>query len=874
MRKTTAIELELFKDSNSGVKFHAKQFDDLKLKIKVFNGAEVVDVSNQEITAFILKEDKTVIEQKKDIKVEDKTIIIDLSKQATTALGKCSMELILKDDEGIASTSTVSYMVSEKLSASIVEMIKSEDDINALNLIEEFIETSNVDILEIKEAIKDIKDNTLNAENKLDEKYEEIVRALDEYVNDALEKATEAVEKAEEAITTINSSIERIDSIEELVDSAIDDINSSKMEVIGNISEVKEQAITEIVEEVTNEKNKVTNTIEELKTDTLEAIRDNGNGVANALNTLSDTLKADITNTGLLETNKVVNAREEAIAKIDDLKDNVLGSLGEEALKVEEELNTTVTEVKEQTETELRVSSRAIVEETVENIETTKDEAIEGVKASKDTVLNEVRAELSTEKDKIVLEASETIKTVKEDAINEINTAKENVLSEANAELNNAKSTILSEVTATLEGIKTNAINDTEEELNVTVARIKEQAEIELNACKSDLDAYVILAKEQCKTDLDGIKDGVIVEVNNLKGEVDTLLNSLNEKIVESNGNIEELSGLIEEAREVAGLVRAFIDSKAVDLSNYYTREETNTLIDEKIGLIEFPETDLSDYYNKKEVDNLTNPYKGAIGEDPHPIEFKSAPPMEDGENYYFRCLSYRGKYRVYYLQNEMVLRKSDSQVDYCELWAIGNRGLRVFAYNDTTREWEAQEKETYLRVYAKNVNDISENIYSSNLDLYDNAGTAILVNSKPGDPATAPLNTYNIGEAGEYKVSHIEAIEGCYKDNFEGLLVVKNVNGDIYQELISSDNNIKVIRSRINNNWTEWKEVGGTSDIDLTSLATKEELQEAINNIDIPEVDLSSYSTTEEVRNLINESIGLVRSSLIEDINDIIGGI
>lgn len=46
------------------------------------------------------------------------------------------------------------------------------------------------------------------------------------------------------------------------------------------------------------------------------------------------------------------------------------------------------------------------------------------------------------------------------------------------------------------------------------------------------------------------------------------------------------------------------IPEAEVDLSNYYTKEETNTAINDAIGAIEFPEgtTDLSDYYTKTET--------------------------------------------------------------------------------------------------------------------------------------------------------------------------------------------------------------------------------------------------------------------------------
>ncbi len=44
---------------------------------------------------------------------------------------------------------------------------------------------------------------------------------------------------------------------------------------------------------------------------------------------------------------------------------------------------------------------------------------------------------------------------------------------------------------------------------------------------------------------------------------------------------------------------------ESVDLSDYYTKEQTNTEIQNAINDIEFPTTDLSNYYTKQEIDNI-----------------------------------------------------------------------------------------------------------------------------------------------------------------------------------------------------------------------------------------------------------------------------
>lgn len=790
MRKSTSINLELIKGEDGGVKFYAKQFDDLKLKIKVYDGLEEVNVDGQDIIVCIIKEDKTVIEQTKDITVEDNTIIARLSKQATTALGKCSMEVLLRDEEGTASTTTISYLVSEKLSASIVEMIKSEDDINALNLIEEFIETSNVDMLDIKEAIKDLKATVDGAQDSIDAEYETILEALralegtiieniEGKANEALTIADEAVEKATGAITKADEVLVKVEEVKGVVE----DITTLKNEAVGAIGAIK----TEAIDEVNNTKTRAIGDIDEARTDSLEAIRNNGNGVANDLNSLSDTLKADITNTGLLETNKVIRAREEALTEIDDLKDNAMGSLSEEALKVEELLNATVTEIKEQAETDLNACKDEIIGESIKG----KEEAIKQLNDAMN-VLNDLKATILEE-----------INTNKVEAINNIGTIKDN----ANSELNENKA---------------GAINE-----------------------------------------LNEVKAGALVEIDTLKTEVDNILTSIDEKIVESNGNIEELTGLIEEAREVAGLVRAFIDSKAVDLSNYYTKEETENLIDEKIGLIEIPEVDLNGYYTKNEVNELLKDKVGAVEDEAVQTifidipDFISSPPpeinFEPVKTLFFskqagiiHALCYFKKE----VGNNIVLDANN----YIYFNNITNNDVVIYYWDTRYNKW----------ITSGNISNVTGNATSSDkvigfyyhdFDIYSKNDTAKIVRKNIKYDTANDVNDFNLAtNLKKYKVVQTANIlNSPVEGTFKGMLIVDKidaVDAIISQELIV-EGNTSYKRVFMNNEWTEWQESGGAV-----------------------EVDLSSYSTTEEVRSLINESIGVVRASLIGDINDIIGGI
>ena len=871
MRKTTSIELELFKNGDSGIKFYTKQFDDLKLKVKVFDGTEQVDVSNQDITVFILKEDKTVIEQKKDIVVdEDNTILIDLSKQSTTALGKCSMELSLKDDEGVASTSTVSYMVGEKLSASIVEMIKSEDDINALALIEEFIETSNVDILEIKEAIQEIRDYSINAESNLEEKYNKLIVSLNNHYNDLIENmkseadrvlsgTDEAIKKAEDIIDNINSSLEVIEGIDEIVEGAINDINSSKMEIIGTINTKKEETIsqidekgTEIVEEISKEGQVVSDLVEE------------------ALKSISS----------------VDTKVEEGLTSIEDRK----------------------------------VRSISLIDETTEtnivDINNKGEEAKEGIANSS------------------LLE------------VNKIHNARE----EAIVKIDEKKAEVLSNI----EGTKVGVI----EELTSSISSLKEQA-------KSDLDKVLDEVIEEGALDINAIE----AEIQSMKIDVENTLSSIIEKITEANTTYEELAELVEEAKRVIGLVRVFIEEQSIDLSlyytkeevdalfnninltNFYTKEETNNLIEEAIDGIEIPEVDLSPLATKEELEAKFK-QKGVVGISSLPSCYTFAPTadnvtheiwIKDKDN------------------NCFIIQYTKANASYCNMYLGSSSSITLIAGDYITYKWNGENwiettiasNTIYLPALSGNYSKESDLVqlikdkhilYSTML--FRKSGYSSYYISEPIEkPSVDVLGDYNeISMKGIYRISHNEEISNAPVSTIEeGLLRVELIKDErnnlttVYQEVRVVEGDIYTRVKNTDGIWTEWK-LGG-SNVDLSSYITVEQLEEAINGIDIPQVDisnlatkeelntmkedlestiddieipsieglasikyvdeaisgidlsdyatkedldnieipnidLSSYSTTEEIKSLINESIGVVTATLIEDINTIIGGI
>ena len=349
MRRNTAIELDVNKNVENGVKFYVKQFDDLRLKVKIYDGLDEVEINNQDIAVYIVKEDKTIIEQRKDIRVEDNTLIADLTKQATTALGKCHMEIALKDEEGITSTCTVSYMVGEKLSTTISEIIKSEDDVDILDMIEEFIQNSNIDIVEIKEALTVLKADIKEAKGSINADLEDVLAKIKEIeettlanitdtANEAVEKVDEAVIIANETLNTVNSIKEEVEKLDEDIEDALNDIASSKDGVLDEIAgaaviieDTKEQAIVDIGDAKTNAIGSIENarvkSIEDIdlsKSEAVLSVNEIKEGAITSITELKESVEANVE--GMINT--IEEARDEAVGTVETVKDASIKEIG------------------------------------------------------------------------------------------------------------------------------------------------------------------------------------------------------------------------------------------------------------------------------------------------------------------------------------------------------------------------------------------------------------------------------------------------------------------------------------------------------------------------------------------------------------------
>lgn len=1030
MRKNTAIELDITKNIENGVKFYAKQFDDIKLKVKVFDGVREVDVEGQDVIVCIVKEDKTVIEQRKDITVEDNTLIIDLTKQATTALGKCQMEILLRDEEGTTSTSTVSYVVGEKLSATIVEIIQSEDDIEALNMIEEFIQNSNIDIMEIKEAVKELKEAVEEAQGTIDADLEAIISKIEELeattlenietaagtikeetiltitnkadevleemesikgevignVNEAIEKADEAVLKATETLETVNTVKEEVEKINDVIAEAMENIETTKDEAMDEIAgavvvieESKEDAVNVVsnaknmaVSSVVDEKDKSITEIGTVKTGAVNTVNEAGVNGVNAVDTTRARAIGEIEGLKDNSTNAIEGLKVSAVEEIREAKTDALKQLQNNGNGIADALTTLKGElvsgisleaeaIKDVAVEGIGVAAGTIKEEAISNINTVKTGAIEEVEAVKDGAVSSINAV----KDNVL----EDITTAKEEAVSAIADTKTDAIEKVNEACGVADAKI-AEILRELEAmvsekedlLNTNALaGETKEELKALIEEAKRyeqvvrawidaQANVDLTEITEAIEELRVRINKvdsdikELKTEKTGFIGDVVstifekidentkalletvplpdFEIKNVliykdgsdnihvamfkdevtKGKMKLYTSSSKLQFIYtsiSSANIKMyayVSGEWQERAVSSYWNSASIDYKAVSGFYYHDfefydysnaekvvrkssldagendRNDFNLAIDVKTYEVDIPSdsttilnapmqgelkgvlevikvkekiiqrltTIESDVYirtcnysewtewDKIDGDVKTGAnievYKGMIGEDPHPECFRTAPLMTEDETHYVRCLSVNNKYRVYYLKNAPALNHYNT-AGGCEMWYTDTvTKSRVFEYNKASKTW-GEVNDTYIRIYASG-GGIVVNTYSSNVDLYNKAGSEIMVPAKPGDPLTAPINTFNVEEAGEYLVSHTSLLTGSYKDAFEGSLVVRNINGNIYQDLISSDCRERVVRSKVKGVWTDWL----VANADL--YYTKEEVDAKLNEI------------------------------------------
>ena len=360
-------------------------------------------------------------------------------------------------------------------------------------------------------------------------------------------------------------------------------------------------------------------------------------------------------------------------------------------------------------------------------------------------------------------------------------------------------------------------------------------------------------------------------DVDNQVGSINNTIGKIGTDIEGINANIEGLDTKID----------GVIESTNTEI------EATKALIQEikdYVDNIEFPNVD--DFIMKNEIDEFTSHLAtkeeleakfntiGIVGESAMPACFVTAPEPNDPEND-----------AVLWLQDE---RKDNYVVHVPEKkkarpfhWYYSSSSLSSGAsiindfYSTSTvykwdgSQWATDSKSSFrLTLGGSEADTIAlakeKYIYYNTCEIWTQGSFS----SKKFDPIEKPNETvygdYNGAVLeGKYVVSHENPIENCPQDSAKGILEVKITKNEktntieIFQEVFLLDGKTYKRAKDSKNVWTEWSMSGG---VDLGSLATREELHQAIADIDFPETDLSNYYNKQEAdeatTNIVNTSL------------------
>lgn len=536
MRKNAVINLELAKDESLGVKFYAKQYDDVKIKARVFDGLDAIKLEGQEVIVFVQKPDDTIVEQMDGVEIVDDEIVINLSKQATTALGECDIEVILRDEEGETATSTVSYVVIEKLSTAIIEAIQSSDDIHHLKLIEEFIERADLDIKSIVDDINELKEFVGNIQGNIDAEYEGIMTALKALEEEIIDNVDFVAEEAKsEAIDVITASKgEAVRAVEAIKEDAISSVNNAvgiANEAVDNANNAVNKAneALETINEIKGEVDKITGIVTTALSDINTAKDEALDDMATAHMALEDTATNAV--------NTVNTAKVGAVGAVNDTKTSALS-------EIEDAKTSTLSDIEGAGTGAVGV------------IDTAKSEAIEEISGAKTGIIDDIDAEAVVIKTRtiedisggagnVVIDVDAQIKAIKDGAISQV----ENVKTEAVSSVDEAKTSAVSGVA-----------NAGDEQ----VTRVTRQGETSI----SDVDAKI---------------QEMYDELAQMVSEKEALL----EQNTIAGTNKIELIALIEEAKNIMVKLRMWIDSNQDDNVDLTEVIEAIDGLNERINLLD-----------------------------------------------------------------------------------------------------------------------------------------------------------------------------------------------------------------------------------------------------------------------------------------------
>ena len=260
MRKIYDINVDLIRRDNIK-KFTCKQNDDITLNIDILKDGHKINIDGQTLRVLIRKNDGTLLHQAEKITVNDNSIRVDLNNQATTCAGKTYMELEIIDALGEVSSSTIIYLVEEKV-GDLEDAIESSNELFILKEIENFIKSSEQDIEEIKGAVNSAKNDVEESVVKINSVKEEL-----EAINVNLDELKAENEKAVLNISELKLNNEQASlkktELEEVLSRAIAEKDLLLEKITTGIETI--QTLEGIITNAVNAKNVLLGTIAESK---------------------------------------------------------------------------------------------------------------------------------------------------------------------------------------------------------------------------------------------------------------------------------------------------------------------------------------------------------------------------------------------------------------------------------------------------------------------------------------------------------------------------------------------------------------------------------------------------------------------------------
>ena len=791
-----------------------------------------------------LASEEFVEEKVNSAKEELKGQIDDTKSELEEAIGNIE----IPDIEGLASEDFVEEKVNstkEDLQSFVQEEI-SKIELDGIDTVNQAIAEAEDRLQEATiKAIWDVKENASIEEDRLEGKLQATASELQQGLRDTKDDYLEQIQKAGQDMTDMVEGLEAditegLELIERTINQGQADINTNANEQVARIRREGEQ-ITTAVRDFELTTNDAVNRVNEAKNDAITSIQRTGASEVSSVNSFASLRKTEIRELADEKLEAIENA---GAGKIEEIE-QILGVTKGEA---EELLQTTRNELNEH-----RNNINATVAQGLTNIENLKGSSITEMTNTKDELINEM---LGAE-----IELKEDFKELRDQYVTDI----------------------------------TNLGNSKTEALNNLIDRISDlELEIERNLQLSDKKAEnledmldnVDNKMSEIRPVLDGLNE-LRSLCNELKSENQTAKESLDELeywTLEADVRIVELRRLIEMADVVIDArggnheeieARLLALEEAVASINEIISEFENIYATKEELLAYATKEDLLTYATKEELEAKFNTI-GIVGESAMPACYATAPEPENPERDAVLWIQNRYGYNfVVHVPGYKNAKPFSSYISvsgsasFDSAYIKNDRYSISYVYRWDGSQWALHSESSFQLLPVRNQNDTiayakEKLLFHCTEDIFSNGTYGSKYFDKVDKPTDIVYGDYNGAVTeGKYIVNHEVAIENCPQDYAKGILQVKVTKNEklgtteIFQEVSLLDGKTYKRAKDKANVWTEWSMSGG---IDLGSLATREELHQAIADIDFPETDLSNYYNKQEAdeatTNIVNTTV------------------